>query len=78
MKRHFTLLSVFVLVAFQVAAQQVDTLYIYEPTVEYDTVFVHDTLWIHDTLHLQNQGVRETKSTKLRCAPNRIGTVTNY
>ena len=55
MKRHFTLLSVLVLAAFRLAAQQVDTLYIYEPTMEYDTVFMHNTLWVHDSLHLQNQ-----------------------
>lgn len=61
MKRHFTLLSVLVLVAFRLAAQQVDTLYIYEPTVEYDTVFVHDTLWVHDTLHLRHTDVPTTE-----------------
>lgn len=61
MKRLFTLLFSLLLVAFRLAAQQVDTLYIYEPTVEYDTIFVHDTLWVHDTLHLRHTDVPTTE-----------------
>lgn len=61
MKRLFVFLFILILVVFRLAAQKVDTLYIYEPTVEYDTVFVHDTLWVHDTLHLQHTGVPTTE-----------------